>query len=114
MINAGMPVPPGFAITAYAYETFIEQTEISAKIYQIISETITDPNDPKQYDTASKKIRLLIEKTTVPKEIHNAVKSAYDELNKRLGLKNTFVAVRSSATAEDLPDASFAANKRRT
>jgi len=108
MINAGMPVPPGFAITAYAYEKFIEQTEISAKIYQIINETVTDPNDPKQYDTASKKIRLLIEKTIVPKEILNAIKSAYDELNKRLGLKNTFVAVRSSATAEDLPDASFA------
>jgi pyruvate,water dikinase len=108
MISAGMPVPTGFAVTAYAYERFIVQTGISSKIYKIIQETITDPNDPKQYDAASKKIRQLIEKTEVPKEIYDAVKSAYDELNKRLGLKNTFVAVRSSATAEDLPDASFA------
>lgn len=108
MISAGMPVPPGFAVTAYAYEKFIEQTRISERIYQIIKETVTDPNDPKQYDTASKKIRLLIEKTAVPKEIENAIKSAYKELNKRLNLKDTFVAVRSSATAEDLPDASFA------
>jgi pyruvate,water dikinase len=108
MISAGMPVPPGFAVTAYAYEKFIEQTRIAEKIYKIIKETVTDINDPKQYDAASKKIRELIEKTPVPKEIENTVKAAYKELNKRLNLKDTFVAVRSSATAEDLPDASFA------
>ena len=108
MINAGMPVPPGFAVTAYAYETFIEQTGIAKKIYKIINETVTDPNDPKQYDAASKKIRALIEKTPMPPKIANSIKAAYKELNKRSSLKATFVAVRSSATAEDLPDASFA------
>ena len=108
MISAGMPVPPGFAITAFAYEKFIEETGIAEKIYKIIKETVTDPNDPKQYDAASKKIRELIEKSSMSKEIENAIKSAYKELNKRLNLKDTFVAVRSSATAEDLPDASFA------
>ena len=108
MINAGLPVPPGFAVTAYSYEKFIEETRIASKIYLIIDETVTDPNDPKQYDAASKKIRELIEKTPMPKEIETAVKAAYKELCKRLNLKDAFVAVRSSATAEDLPDASFA------
>lgn len=108
MINAGMPVPPGFAITAYAYEKFIKETKISTTIYKIIQETINDPEDPKQYDSASKEIRKLIEKTKVPKELVIAIKSAYTKLNKELETKNSFVAVRSSATAEDLPDASFA------
>ncbi|MCW4055024.1 MAG: phosphoenolpyruvate synthase [Candidatus Bathyarchaeota archaeon] len=108
MINAGMPVPPGFAVTAYAYEKFIKQTGIAKKIYQIIKETVTDPNDPKQYDTASKKIRELVEKTSMPQKIADAIKTAYKELNKRFNSKDAFVAVRSSATAEDLPDASFA------
>ena len=108
MINAGMPVPPGFAITAYAYEKFIKKTKISASIYKIIQETITDLEDPKQYDSASKEIRKLIEKTKVPKDIVISIKSAYEKLNKQLKTKNSFVAVRSSATAEDLPDASFA------
>lgn len=108
MINVGMPVPPGFAVTAYAYESFLEETRLAEKIYKVIDETVTDKNDPKQYDTASKKIRELIEKSPMPKDIETAIRSAYKELNKRLNLKNTFVAVRSSATAEDLPNASFA------
>jgi len=108
MINAGLPVPPGFAVTAFSYEKFINETSIVEKIYEIIDETITDKNNPKLYETASKKIRELIEKTPIPKDIENAIKAAYKEINKKLNLKDTFVAVRSSATAEDLPDASFA------
>ncbi len=108
MINAGMPVPPGFAVTAYAYEKFIKQTGIAEKIYEVIEETVTDPNDPKLYEVASKKIRELIEKTAMPRKIANSIKAAYKKLNKKLGSKADFIAVRSSATAEDLPDASFA------
>jgi pyruvate,water dikinase len=108
MINAKIPVPPGFAITAYSYKNFIEETGISSKIYEIIKGTVTNLNDPKQYEIASKKIRELIESTPMPKEIENATKSAYEELCRRLNVKDLFVAVRSSATAEDLPDASFA------
>jgi pyruvate,water dikinase len=108
MINAGLPVPPGFAVTAYSYEKYIQEKNIAEQIYKIIKETVTNPNDPKQYDVASKKIRELIEKTPMPKDIENAIRSAYKELNQRLDLKDVFVAVRSSATAEDLPDASFA------
>ncbi|MEJ5326681.1 MAG: phosphoenolpyruvate synthase [Candidatus Bathyarchaeia archaeon] len=108
MIHAGLPVPPGFAVTAYAYEVFLKQTRIAEMIYKIIKETVTDPNDPQQYSVASEKIRALIETSQMPKEIENAIKSAYKELNNRLKLHDVFVAVRSSATAEDLPDASFA------
>ncbi len=108
MINAGLPVPPGFAITAYSYEKFLNETHLSEKIYKIINDVITDKSDPKLYDLASKRIREVIEKTPVPKDIEAAVKAAYKEMNKRLNLTDTFVAVRSSATAEDLPDASFA------
>ena len=108
MTHACIPVPPGFAITAYAYKQFIEATGISAKIYEIIAETVTNPNDPAQYEIASKKIRQLIESTPTPKEIENAIRSAYGAMCKRLNMDAVFVAVRSSATAEDLPDASFA------
>ena len=103
-----LPVPFGFAVTAYSYERYIQEKKIAEQIYKIIAETVTNPNDPKQYDTASKKIRELIEKTLMPKDIETAIRKAYVELNKRFNLKDTFVAVRSSATAEDLPDASFA------
>ncbi|MEM2989574.1 MAG: phosphoenolpyruvate synthase [Halobacteria archaeon] len=108
MISAGIPVPPGFAITAYAYKKLIEETKIAEKIYDILDETIKDPKDPKQYEEASKKIRALIEATAMPKSIEEEIVKAYRELNKKVGLKEVFVAVRSSATAEDLPGASFA------
>ena len=108
MINAKMPVPPGFAVTAYAYEKFIVETRIAEMIYKIIKETVTDQNAPAQYATASEKIRELIEKTQMSKAVEVAVRSAYNKLNSTLGMKDAFVAVRSSATAEDLPDASFA------
>jgi pyruvate,water dikinase len=108
MTSAGMPVPPGFAITAYSYKKFIEETGISSKIYEIIKETVTNPNDPKLYEIASKKIRDLIEATPMPKDVENAIKLAYEQLCKKLNTNDAFVAVRSSATAEDLADASFA------
>jgi pyruvate,water dikinase len=108
MTNAKIPVPPGFAITAYSYKKFIEETGIASKIYEIIKTNVTNPNDPAQYEIASKKIRELIELTPMPKEIADAIKSAYEELCKRLNANDVFVAVRSSATAEDLSDASFA------
>ncbi len=108
MIHAGLPVPFGFAVTAYSYERYIIEKKLAEQIYKIINETVTNPNDPKQYDTASKHIRELMEKTPMPKDIETAIRDSYNELNRRLALKDTFVAVRSSATAEDLPDASFA------
>ena len=108
MLQAGIPVPPGFAITAQAYEKFITETGIAKKIYKIIEKTVTDINDPHQYEKASKEIRQLIKSTPILPQIEKAIKNAYDELGKRTKSSRVFVAVRSSATAEDLPDASFA------
>ena len=108
MTNAGIPVPPGFAITAFSYKKFIEETGIASRIYEIIKETVTNLNDPKQFEIASKKIRELIESTPMPRDVETAIRAAYEELCRRLNLKDVFVAVRSSATAEDLADASFA------
>lgn len=108
MIQAKVSVPPGFAITAQAYEKFITETNIAQEIYQIIKKTIIDTDDPKQYQEASKKIRKLIEAVRMPTEIEKAIKAAYRELSEKTDTTNLSVAVRSSATAEDLPDASFA------
>jgi pyruvate,water dikinase len=108
MLRAKIPVPPGFAITAQAYSEFITKTDIAKKIYKTIDETVTDQNDPKQYEEASRKIRKITESTPMPTNIEKAIRAAYKELEKKTGMANVFVAVRSSATAEDLPDASFA------
>jgi pyruvate,water dikinase len=108
MTNAKIPVPPGFAITAHAYEHFITKTGIAPKIYKTITDTVKDTTDPKEYEEASKKIRKLIEATKMPKELETEITKAYKQLNKKTKQTSTFVAVRSSATAEDLPDASFA------
>ncbi len=108
LINASIPVPPGFALTAFSYKKFIDETGISERIYAVINEMVTDPNDPKQYEAASKKIRDLMESTPIPKAVEEAVRHAYRELCRRLNTDEVLVAVRSSATAEDLSDASFA------
>ncbi|MFP3984897.1 MAG: phosphoenolpyruvate synthase [Candidatus Bathyarchaeia archaeon] len=108
MMGAGLPVPPGFAITAKSYGKFIAEAGIAQKIYQTIEETVTDPDDPKQYEQASKKTRKIIESVQMPKEIEQAIRDAYKKLCEKMQSENVFVAVRSSATAEDLPDASFA------
>lgn len=108
MLNAKIPVPPGFAITAYAYKLFITKTGIAQKIYKIIKDTVKDVNNPAEYEEASKKIRKLIEATKMPQEIVKQIQDAYKTLGQKTKQTNPFVAVRSSATAEDLPDASFA------
>ncbi|RLF12711.1 MAG: phosphoenolpyruvate synthase [Thermoprotei archaeon] len=108
LLNAGIPVPPGFVVTAQAYQFFLEKTGIGARIYEIIKEKVQDPNDPRGYEEASKLIRKIVENTPIPKEVRDAIVSSYRELSKRIGVDEAYVAVRSSATAEDLPDASFA------
>ena len=108
MIAAGIPVPPGFAVTATAYKRFITETGIAEKIYSIIEEVVTDKSDPEQYKEASRRVRELIETTPMPDYIKDAIRESYRKLSEKVGATQVFVAVRSSATAEDLPDASFA------
>jgi pyruvate,water dikinase len=108
MLKSGFPVPHGFAVTSYAYKRFLEETNLVDKIYTIIKGSVKEKRDPSQYEEASKKIRAIIEAEKVPKELAGAVREAYKKLCDKLGIANVYVAVRSSATAEDLPDASFA------
>ena len=106
MSKAKVPVPPGFAVTAAAYRRFLEDTGIANEIYQILKETNIDNLD--QLEKASQKIRELIETTPMPEYIQKVIIDAYRDLCQRTGQENVNVAVRSSATAEDLPGASFA------
>ncbi|MHA1238655.1 MAG: phosphoenolpyruvate synthase [Candidatus Odinarchaeia archaeon] len=102
---AGAPTPKGFAVTAYAYKKFIEETNIKDKILKLLSDV--DTSDLDKLTETSRKIRRLIESTEIPEEIQKAILHAYSELEKRTR-KNVLTSVRSSATAEDLPGASFA------
>jgi pyruvate,water dikinase len=105
--KTGVPVPYGFATTAYAYRYFLKKAGLEEKIKEILME-LKDPNDTKTLQRVGKTIRELIIKAEMPKELAEEIKNAYMELSKKVGEENPFVAIRSSATAEDLPDASFA------
>ncbi|OPY51892.1 MAG: Phosphoenolpyruvate synthase [Methanosaeta sp. PtaU1.Bin112] len=104
MINIGVPVPGGFAVTAQAFRDFINRAGIADKLFEALS---VDVNQESELHRAEKTAKKLIMEAKVPEDIEIAIKSRYEELCKREG-KEVFVAVRSSATAEDLPDASFA------
>lgn len=104
MINIGVPVPGGFAVTAQAFRDFINRAGIAEKLFEALK---VDVNDQAQLLKAEENAKRLIMEAKVPEDIEKAIKSRYDELCRREG-KEVFVAVRSSATAEDLPDASFA------
>ncbi len=101
MFNLGIPVPGGFVVTAQAYKKFIDDTKIRDKILDFLKDLDVEDNDALQL--ASINIQKLVESTEVPKDIKKAIVDSYKEIGEKI-----FVAVRSSATAEDLPEASFA------
>ena len=103
----GVHVPPGFAVTAEAFRRFLEETRIGEVIHKTLGSS-NGSKDPKQYEEASEEIRKILESAPMPEDIAGKVRSAYRELCEKTGDKNVNVAVRSSATSEDLPDASFA------
>ena len=101
----GVKVPNGFAVTAYAYRYFLKKAKIESKIKQILSDL--DTRNLRNLTERGRKVREIILDAEFPDELKNAITKAYHKLSKSY-LPNTDVAVRSSATAEDLPDASFA------
>jgi len=105
LAEKGVNVPSGFAITAYAYKYMIEKAGVDKKIKEILKDL--DTHDVKNLAERGKKIRDLIKRTPLPPELESAIRQEYKNMENRYG-KNVDVAVRSSATAEDLPDASFA------
>ena len=103
MVGAKIPVPNGFIVTAKAYFDFLATTSIKDKIVHELSDLNVD--DSKKLQAAAKRIRTAIIAADPPQELIEQIKNHYHEL---CGEFDRYVAVRSSATAEDLPDASFA------
>ncbi len=104
MYHYGLPVPNGFVITAQAYERVIEANGLQPVIREIIRQT--EVTNQKELEKAAIKIQRLIQSADIPADLVQEIFSSYQTL--KAGEKNPLVAVRSSATAEDLPDASFA------
>src|SRR3989344_1347870 len=101
----GVRVPSGFIVTADAYRYFIEETGLKAVIQKALKGLNT--SDVKDLARRGKAIRSAIGKEDFPDDLSRAIRQAYGQMQERYG-KNIDVAVRSSATAEDLPGASFA------
>ncbi len=101
----GISVPGGFAITASAYRYFFRESGLEEKLRAVLSDL--DTHDMKNLQRRGAKARELILKATIPLGLQREIAEAYKEMEHRYG-KNVDTAVRSSATAEDLPDASFA------
>ncbi|MGB9937533.1 MAG: phosphoenolpyruvate synthase [Methanobacterium sp.] len=106
LTQAGIPVPPGFVVTAATYDKFIKDTGIFDEIMDILD--AIDVNNTKELQKASVRIKKIIMDSYMPDDIRTIIIEAYNALCQRINKDNAFVAIRSSATAEDLPEASFA------
>ncbi|ELY94351.1 phosphoenolpyruvate synthase [Natrialba chahannaoensis JCM 10990] len=101
LTGAGLPVPPGFVVTAGTYRSFIESAEIDEELFAAVD---VDVEDSSALAAAADRAQELILETPFPDALREEILESYREV----GNGEAFVAVRSSATAEDLPDASFA------
>ena len=101
LVNLGIPVPDGFHVTTEAYRQFVAANTLQPKILTALNGA--DISQPDTLETASAKIGTFFVAAKIPSEVEAAIRHAYSKLDHRKS-----VAVRSSATAEDLPDASFA------
>lgn len=104
MISAGFPVPNGFALTIHAYDLFLKENGIYNKIFDILKKL--DVNDADALTREAKNIQSLIKRGNIPETVIKGTIGQYKKLSGRFS--NTLVAVRTSATAEDMPKSSFA------
>ncbi len=104
MIHAEIPVPRGFAVTAQAFRRFLDETGIGKQLFATIRVNV---DNAKELSTAAEAAKNLVLAAKMPQQMRRDIVSAYKELGRREG-ENPLVAVRSSATAEDMPEASFA------
>jgi pyruvate,water dikinase len=100
MTAADLPVPPAFVVTADTYRRFLDETAIADELFDIVE---VDTDDSSALADAADQAQTLIKETEMPASIREEIMGSYTEIG-----EDTPVAVRSSATAEDLPDASFA------
>ena len=107
LTQAGLPVPPGFIVTAAAYRAFLKENKLEALIKQELHGL--DAEDTKKLQAASRKIKTALLRGKIPTKLAGEIEDAYKDLSsKALQKGGAWVAVRSSATAEDLPENSFA------
>ncbi|KTD22385.1 phosphoenolpyruvate synthase [Legionella londiniensis] len=104
--SAGVAVPGGFATTAEAFQEFLSHNGLNRKISALLENL--DVDDVRQLASVGKQIREMILKSSFTGAFEDEIRTAYLNLANSIGHENFSVAVRSSATAEDLPDASFA------
>lgn len=104
MVKIGLPVPDGFIVTSQAYFHFLKENNLRAKIKDLLEDL--DTADPVALAHVSEQIKKLILNGRIPKEIYEPIIKYYSKLGKTF--RDALVAIRSSATAEDLPTASFA------
>ncbi|MFA6604732.1 MAG: phosphoenolpyruvate synthase [Patescibacteria group bacterium] len=106
LTSKGVAIPNGFAVTAQAYDYFVTTQGVKKQIKDILKDLNT--HDIHNLQARAKLVREAILKAEFPKDLKEQIVVAYKKLSKEFKMKNVDVAVRSSATAEDLPDASFA------
>ncbi|MDR3291015.1 MAG: phosphoenolpyruvate synthase [Methanobrevibacter sp.] len=106
LTQAGIPVPPGFVITSETYKKFMDETGIFDKVMDLLKPV--DVNNNNELQEVAKKIKSLITATEIPNYIQTVIIESYNALGEKTGVEESDVAIRSSATAEDLPEASFA------
>jgi pyruvate,water dikinase len=106
LLKAQIPVPPGYAITTDTYERFLEENGLTSKVIERLEGL--DYTKVEEIDEASRDIRGWIEAGVISEELEDIIAENYRLLSRRARTPALPVAVRSSATAEDLPDASFA------
>jgi pyruvate,water dikinase len=102
-----VPVPYGFALTADAYRLFLRENALESKIAKSLSR-LKDLNDTKALQSVGAEIRGFITSASVPQTLRKIIEESYLQLGAHEKVQSPYVAIRSSATAEDLPDASFA------
>jgi len=104
MISAGFPVPNGFALTVYAYDLFLRENAIYSKIFALLKDL--DVSDSDRLTDTAKKIQTIVKNGEIPQELIKETVALYKKLSGFM--KYALVAVRTSATAEDMPKTSFA------
>lgn len=106
LTTQGVNAVDGFSTTSHAYEVLLETGGLRKRLRELLKGL--DVNDVDELARVGSEARRLMLETPFPPEVEAAIKDAYERLGERIGKKSFEVAVRSSATAEDLPDASFA------
>ncbi len=108
LMRIGMPVPPGFVVTAQAFDFFLRETGADEEMDKILKTFKEVPKSIEEYETISRTLSQIITSNDIPKELKEAVSQAYKGLSAECKMKVVPVAVRSSGCAEDLPTAAFA------